>query len=144
MGARLELVAEEELCEPLGEERRHGQRESRSALQTSAPLEILMDPNRIGVTLLVLPLSPVDVLGVARESVEQQEDVSAARDPVTNPRAFLQQTFLPNQFRAADTCVKVLGFLVDQVSLSKQIGHACILRQEMTSMTLINGGKTSQ
>lgn len=86
----------------------------------------LMDSSRIGVRRLVLPLSSVDVLGVARESIEQQEDVSAARDPVTNPRAFLQKTFLPHQLPAADACVKVLGLLVNQVSLSEQIGHACV------------------
>lgn len=73
-----------------------------------------------------MPLSSIDVLGVACESIEQQEDVGAARDPVTNPWAFFQQTFLPHQLPAADTRVKVLGLLVNQVSLREQIGHTCV------------------
>lgn len=72
-----------------------------------------------------MPLSAVDVLGVSCEPIKQQEDISAACDSVTNPRPLLQQTFLPHKLPTADTCVQILGLLIDQVGFSKQIRHTC-------------------
>lgn len=73
-----------------------------------------------------LPLSTVDVFRVACEPKQQEEDVSAACNSMTDPRSFLQQTFLPNKFSAADACIKILGLLIDQVSFGKKIGHTCV------------------
>lgn len=66
-----------------------------------------------------LPLSAVDVLRIACEPIEQEEDVGAACNAVTNTGSLLQQTFLPHKLPAADTCVQILGFLIDQVGFSK-------------------------
>lgn len=76
-----------------------------------------------------LPLSTVNVLGVARESIQQEEDVSAACDSVTNPRSFLQQAFLPHELAAADARVQVLRLLIDQIGFCKKIRHTCARRR---------------
>ena len=72
-----------------------------------------------------MPLSTVDVFGVPCEPIQQEEDVSAARDPVTNPGPFLQQTFLPHKLAAADARVQILGLLVDQIGFREKIRHTC-------------------
>lgn len=72
-----------------------------------------------------LPLSTVDVFGVPCEPIQQEEDVSAARNSVTNPRPFLQQTFLPNELATADNRVQILGLLIDQIGFRKKIRHTC-------------------
>lgn len=74
---------------------------------------------------LFLPLSPVDVLGVPREPIEQQEDISTACYPVADPRSLLQEAFLPHQLPTADAGVQILGLFIDQVGFSKEEGHAC-------------------
>lgn len=72
-----------------------------------------------------LPLSSVDVLQVPREPIQQQEDVSAACNPVTDPGPLLQQPFLPHQLPTADARVQILGLLLHQVGPSKEVRHAC-------------------
>lgn len=72
-----------------------------------------------------MPLSSVDVLRVPREPIKQQEDVSAACNPMTDPRSLLQQAFLPHQLPTADARVQILRLLINQVGFSKQVCHAC-------------------
>lgn len=73
-----------------------------------------------------LPLSSVDVLRGPCEPIKQQEDVSTACNPVTEPGSLLQQAFLPHQLPTADARVQILGLLIDQVGLSKEVRHACV------------------
>lgn len=70
-------------------------------------------------------MRPVDVFGVSGETVEQQEDVSAAGHPVANPWPLLQQALLPRKFPTPDTGVQVLWFFGNQISFGKQIGNSC-------------------
>lgn len=73
-----------------------------------------------------MPLSSVDVLGVPREPIKQQEDISTACDSVADPRSLLQEAFLPHQLPTADARVQILGLFIDQVGFSKEEGHACV------------------
>lgn len=107
-GAGLEFLREEELCEPSG-------------VDTDVMFQTAATTHRPCVSS---PLGPVDVLRVPREPIQQQEDVGAARHPVTDPGALLQQPLLPHQLPTADARVQVLGLLFDQVGFGKEVGHA--------------------
>ena len=62
---------------------------------------------------------PVQVFLVGGESVEKQEHVSAAGHPVTDPRAFLQETLLPGQLAALQAGLQVSGVLPHQIGLGE-------------------------
>lgn len=72
-----------------------------------------------------MPLSTVEVFGIACEPIKQEKDICAARNSVTNPRTFLQQTLLPYEFSTSNACVQILRLLIDQIGLCKEIRHTC-------------------
>lgn len=82
-----------------------------------------------------MPLSTVDVFGVACEPIKQEEDICAACNSVTNPRTFLQQTFLPYEFSTSNAFIQVLWLLIDQIGFCEKVRHTC-KRQDSVAVGL--------
>lgn len=73
--------------------------------------------------IISLPLCSIDVLPVSCEAIEEEEDVGTAGHSVADARPLLQQPLLPDQLSTADARVQILGLVVDQVGLGKQVCH---------------------
>ena len=68
------------------------------------------------------------VLLVGGESVEEEEDVAAAGDAVTDAGALAQQAFLPDELATAPTCLQVPRLSPHDERSREQVHHSC--RQE--------------